>query len=1035
MRTFLRFSFVLLLTTSLSGIASAQTIALTGQVTDRSDRSPVQAIVSVLPNGTSKTGTDFQGRFSLEVRIGDSLLVEAFGYGSKRLKVTSSQPLAIALAPNQVDLGEVVVTGYGSSTKKEMTGATSVVKSEEITKLNIPRMDQALQGQVAGVVINTNSGSPGGSTSIRIRGLSTFGDNDPLILVDGVVYDSEGLNALNPNDIASINVLKDGTASIFGVRAANGVILIETKKGQKGGAPVFEYASYLGVQQTAKRLGLLNAQEYAVLKNNAFLNGGQDQPFANTALGVGTDWQDAVFQSAMTSSHSLSATGSSNQTTYSIGGSYFTQDGIVGGDKSNFSRYNGRVNLSTDMTSRLRLNSVFLFTHEERKTLPENGIGSVLFNTINAYPTEPLVEEDGRYSYLALVSDIINPIAQMANTYNQTGVNKFVGKEELAWTVNESLTWTNRFNYNYALVDGRVFSPLVWYGPGKAQNTAVNADLDAPMVTLAEGFSLERGPSVYQHRDTYGDLTFESYLNYDRTFGEDHHVKATAGTSVFTRQGKGLGAWAFNIPNNSWDYADISASQAAGGYLNGASSFFFEERLLSAFGRAEYAYKSRYLVSGVLRRDGSSKFGPNARWGIFPAISGAWVISDEPAYRWAQTIDFAKLRASFGVAGNDQIPNFAYRALLNGEGVYPFNDLLTPGVAIGRASNPDLKWETTRQANLGLDLRIRNALNITLNAFEKRTSDLLFQPEVSGVLGTYSAGGYPPFINAGDVRNRGVELEMAYATKPTRTGQFTASFNATYLQNKVLRVPDGVDFIPGAGFGVGGNVATRFEAGFPIGYFHGFVTDGIFQSQAEIDNSPVVQAGARPGDLRFVDVNGDGVINFSNNSDKTQIGSPIPDFTLGLNLNYRYKAFDVSTNLYAAIGQEIIRNYERQQPYANMLDYTIGRWTGNGSSNDVPRLTTSLTRNTVFSDFFVEKGDFLRVRNLQMGYTLSESLTERLGARKVRMYLSGNNLFTLTGYQGFDPDIGNFGGVLAAGVDYGFYPQARTLMVGLTLQF
>ena len=231
MRTFLRFSFVLLLTTSLSGIASAQTIALTGQVTDRSDRSPVQAIVSVLPNGTSKTGTDFQGRFSLEVRIGDSLLVEAFGYGSKRLKVTSSQPLAIALAPNQVDLGEVVVTGYGSSTKKEMTGATSVVKSDEITKLNIPRMDQALQGQVAGVVINTNSGSPGGSTSIRIRGLSTFGDNDPLILVDGVVYDSEGLNALNPNDIASINVLKDGTASIFGVRAANGVILIETKKG------------------------------------------------------------------------------------------------------------------------------------------------------------------------------------------------------------------------------------------------------------------------------------------------------------------------------------------------------------------------------------------------------------------------------------------------------------------------------------------------------------------------------------------------------------------------------------------------------------------------------------------------------------------------------------------------------------------------------------------------------------------------------------------------------------------------------------
>ena len=291
------------------------------------------------------------------------------------------------------------------------------------------------------------------------------------------------------------------------------------------------------------------------------------------------------------------------------------------------------------------------------------------------------------------------------------------------------------------------------------------------------------------------------------------------------------------------------------------------------------------------------------------------------------------------------------------------------------------------------------------------------------------------FINAGDVRNRGLEMELGYVTKPILPWGFSANFNMTLLQNKVLIVPDGVEFIPGAGFGVGGNVATRFEAGFPIGYFHGFVTDGIFQSQAEIDNSSIVQAGARVGDLRFVDINGDGTINFSDNSDKTQIGSPIPDLTFGLNLSYRYRAWDMSTNIYAALGQEIIRNYERQQPYANMLDYTIGRWTGNGSSTTVPRLTTSLTRNTVFSDYFVEKGDFLRVRNLQMGYTLPKSLSATMGAKKVRAYLSANNLYTLTGYSGFDPDIGNFGGVLAAGVDYGFYPQARTFMFGLTLQF
>ncbi len=1011
---------------------NAQSIRLNGRVSDARDQSALYQVVAKGPNGSSLT--DAKGDFVLESSVGERISFQLFGYESYELTVKNAEFLNIRLRPSAQELDEIVVTGYGSSSKKEMTGAASVVKSEEITKLNIPRMDQALQGQVAGVVINTNSGSPGGSTSIRIRGLSTFGDNDPLILVDGVVYDSEGLNALNPNDIASINVLKDGTASIFGVRAANGVILIETKKGRKDAAPSFEYSSYLGIQQTARRLGLLNAQEYAVLKNNAFINGGQDAPFANTALGVGTDWQSAVFAPAMTSNHSLSATGGTEKTTYSIGGSLFSQDGIVGGEKANFSRMTARVNLSTEMSDRLQLNSVLLFTHEERKTLPENGIGSVLYNTINAYPTEPLMQANGNYSYLALVSDIINPLAQMANTWNQSGVNKLVGKEEIVYKASEDLTWTNRLNYNYAIVDGRVFSPLVWYGPGKAQNSAINAQLDAPIVELAEGFTLERGPSVYQNRDTYGDITFESYINYQHAFGENHEVKATAGTSVFTRQGKGMSAWAFNIPNNSWEYADLSASQAAGGYLNGASSFFFEERLLSAFGRAEYAYKKRYLVSGVLRRDGSSKFGPNARWGIFPAISGAWIISEEPDFQ-STAINFAKLRLSYGRSGNDQIPNFAYRALLNGEGVYPFNDLLTPGIAIGRAANPDLKWESTQQTNLGLDLVLWNQWNMAFNAFVKQTSDLLFQPDVSGVLGTYSAGGYPPFINAGDVRNRGIEWEVGYASTPKRSNQFTANFNMTLLENKVMRVPDGVDFIPGAGFGVGGNVATRFEAGFPIGYFHGFVTDGVFQTQAEIDNSSVLQAGARPGDLRYVDINGDGAINFSDNSDKTQLGSPIPNITLGLNLSYRIKAFDISTNLYAALGQEIIRNYERQQPYANQLDYNIGRWTGDGSSNTIPRLSTSLTRNTVFSDFYVEKGDFLRIRNLQVGYTLPTGITSRLNAKKLRAYVSVNNLYTLTSYQGFDPDIGNFGGVLASGVDYGFYPQARTLMAGLTLQF
>lgn len=1015
---------------SLSGFA--QSIVVTGTVTDAGG--PLPGVSVLIENTTNGTTTNMDGQYTLKANKGDVLVFSFVGYDTEKRTIGSENVINVVLKETKTLLDEVVVVGYGTSTKKEITGATSSVKGEELAKLNVPRVDQALQGQVAGVTINTNSGSPGGESVIRIRGLSTFGDNDPLILVDGIIYDSQGLNALNPADIASVNVLKDGTAGIYGVRAANGVIIIETKKGRLNSKPQFEFGGYYGVQQTSNKLNLLNATEYAVIKNNAFVNNNQPAPFANTAIGEGTNWQDAVFQAAPIQSYNLSINGGSDKTRYSIGGSYFDQQGIVGLDKAQFNRLNARVNLSVEMTPKIRLNSILLYSNENRKTLQENGIGSVLYNTINAYPTEPIRQTDGRYSYLDLVNDIINPLAQIENTYNQATTNKFVGKEEFVFTLSDDFTFTNRFNYNVALVDGKVFSPLVWYGAGKAQNTAVNENLEAPRVEIADSVFIDRGASVYEYRDTYTDLTFESFLNYAHKFGTNHNVKGTAGISVFSRAGSGLNAIAYNVPNNSEEFADISANQAPGGYLNNAGSFQYKERLLSGFIRAEYGYKNRYLVSAILRRDGSSKFGINNRWGIFPAISGAWVLSEESFYR-LEKVTFAKLRMSYGISGNDQIPNFAYRALLNGEGVYVFDDLITNGVAIGRASNPDLKWETTKQFNLGLDFTLFDHYSFTVNYFNKRTNDLLFQPDVSGVLGTYGPGGFPPFVNAGDVQNAGVELEFGYSTNPTKPFVFSTNFNTTYIKNKVLRVPDGVEFLPGASFGVGGNVATRFEEGFPIGYFIGFETDGIFQSQQEIDDAAVVQDGAKPGDLRYVDQNGDGKINFSDDSDRKMIGSPIPDFTFGLTLNARYKGFDLSANLYAAVGQEIIRNYERQQPYANQLDYWINRWVGPGSTDEIPRVTTGSNRNTVFSDFFVEDGSFLRLRNVQLGYTVPAKWLKFMRAQSIRFYLSGNNLLTFTKYQGFDPDIGNFGGTLSAGVDYGFYPQPRTIMGGFNITF
>lgn len=1024
-----------LLMVLMSILTFGQELTIKGQLIDESGFTiPGATILEV--GTTNGTTSDMDGNYSLKVSDGNTAVLRFsfIGYATQDLPVAGRTSINVTLTPSVAALDEVVVIGYGTSTKKESTGATAKVKGESIEKLNIPRMDQALQGQVSGVTINTNSGSPGGSSSIRIRGLSTFGDNDPLILVDGVVYDSEGLNALNPSDIASINVLKDATAGIYGVRAANGVIIIETKKGELNTAPRVELSSYYGIQQASKKLGLLNATEYAVIKNEMFGSGGETVPFANTELGIGTDWQDEVFQDAAIQNYNLSVSGGSKTTNYSVGGSYFTQDGIVGGDKSNFTRYNARLNLSTSISDRFRLNSVLLYTHEERKALPENGIGSVLYNTINAFPTDPVRTNDGKYSYLEEVSDIINPIAQMENTHNQAWVDKIVGKEELVFTINDDFTFTNRANYNYALVDSKTFSPLVWFGPGKAQNSAINADLDPSLVEIGDSVFIERGASVYEARSRYVDVTLESFVNYNHVFDDVHSVKATLGTSLFNRTGDGLNATAYNIPNNSVDYADISANLAPGGYLNNAGSFQYQERLLSTFLRGEYGYNYKYLVSAIIRRDGSSKFGPNSKYGIFPTVSSAWVFSEEDFFGF-EAISLGKLRASYGVSGNDQIANFAYRAQLNGEGVYVFNDIITQGVALGRAANPDLKWESTRQLNIGLDLTFGEAFNFTTNFFSKNTYDLLFQPDVSGVLGSYGPGGQPPVINAGDVSNTGVEVEFGYSTDPRKAFVFGTNFNVTYLRNRVLRTPDGVDFLPGAGFGVGGNVATRFEEGFPIGYFIGLETDGIYQTQEEIDNATVIQEGAKPGDLRFVDQDGDGMINFGDDSDKIQLGSPIPDFTFGLNFNVRYMGLDFSANLYSAVGQEIIRNFERSQPYANQLDYVIDRWVGANTSNDIPRQTVEATRNIEFSDYYVESGSFVRLRNVQIGYTLPEGTLQKLKIKSVRIYLSANNLITLTNYRGYDPEIGSAGGALSAGVDYGFYPQARSFMGGFNFKF
>ncbi len=1022
---------LLLLLVFLSLTGFGQALVIKGKVLDETGQGIPGA--NVLITGTSQgTVTDIEGNFSLEgVSPSASLSFSFVGYTTQVIQVGEQTTITVKLEPDVKSLDEVIVVGYGTTTSKELTGAVSVVSGKSLNALNPVRIDQALQGQAAGVQISTASGSPGGNVNIRIRGLSTNGNNQPLIIVDGIPYD-DGLSSLNPADIESYNILKDASAAIYGVRAANGVILITTKQGKKSSNVNIEFSGYIGTQETTRKLDVLKAREYAILKNEAFAADGQPLPFQNVDLGTGTNWQDGIFQTAPIQNYNLSLSGGSDKSTYSIGGSYLDQKGIIGGDKSSYRRYNVRLNFNTEITKKLTLQNVLLYTNEKRSTIPEGGLGSVLFNTINASPAASFRQANGAYTYLEEFNDIINPLAQIANTYNEAFVNKLVGKQEFNYKFDKRFEATARINYSYANVPSKTFNPLVYYGVGKPQNTTTNPSLVPDSTTLAPGFKVANNNSVNQNVNTYYSYNFEAFVSYNEVFKEVHSVKGTAGISYIEQGLSGLYSTGFNIPYNSWEFADISLAQGPN-YLAQPGSFQDRSRLQSIFVRGEYSYSGKYMLSAILRRDGSTRFGKNNRFGYFPSLSAAWTVSSEPFFK-SKAIQFLKLRASYGVIGNDKIGNWSYRALLQGEGVYPFNDQLVSGRAIGVFGNQDLKWETTNQLNIGLDISLLNGkMDITSDFFIKRTYDLLYQPDVSAIIGSYAAGGYPPVVNGPEITNTGFEFLVNYNDKLGSDFNYNVGFNFSALRNEVTDLK-GVPFIAGGSFGVGGSTATRMQVGQPIGSYFGFKTEGVYQTAEEIAARGVTQEVAKPGDLRYADLDGNKDISFSNNNDKTFLGSAIPKAIFGLNGGANYKGFDFSFSIFTSLGNKLLRNFERQQPLANQLSYKINRWTGPGSTNEHPRLTIGENRNNVISDYYVEDASFVRIKNVQIGYSLPESITKKIGARKVRFYVSANNLATFTKYRGFDPDFSS-GDPLSGGIDYGAYPQARIIMGGFNLIF
>ena len=1005
---------------------------VSGTVLSSEDNLPIVGANVLLKGQNSGTSTDFDGNYQISAEKGDVLLFSYIGFETQEVILADQKSIQIVLTPNTAALEEIVVVGYGTQRKKEVTGAVTVVGSEAIEKLNPQRVEQALQGQVAGVNITSSSGSPGSGANIRIRGISTNGDSRPLILVDGNVI--EDLSAINPNDIKSVNVLKDATAGIYGVRAANGVILIVTKSGRKDSPLKFTVDSFYGFQQTASYLDLMKPYDFAQYVNDA-----SGKTKFTVYPETGTDWQKEVFQTAPMLSTNVSASGGTEKSAYSFGVSYLDQEGIVGLDKSGYSRLTSRLSYQYDLTDDLKLSTTAIYTHSEKNNLPENGIGAVLYNAVNLNPDLAVYDENGDYSLVKDIKqiEIINPLAQIENTHNKSIVDKISATFGVDYTFLENFKVSSKFQMNHAVVLDDTFLPNAYYGPGKGNNRTTNEVIDFGAV--------------------YDDYTWDNYITYSNTFNEDHNLNVLLGTSIFNTEGLYYGAIGRQLKDGSNSVADATIENTEGigsprfqpeSIALGAN--VFQSRLASIFARFQYNYQGKYLLSGVVRRDGSSKFGPENKFGYFPSGSIGWNVSEEDFLQNSSWLSSLKLRASYGIIGNDRIRDFVFLSRLNGEAVYSSNDEveeadLLRGVAEGGLSNPEVRWEKQKTANIGLDAAfLDNRINITVDAYTKETEDLLIAPQVSGVLGASAPGSSAPFVNAGTVQNKGLEFRIAYDDNIGEDFKFNTSFNISTNENEVLFVESENGFQQGGEYGVGlGIITSRMEAGHPIGYFYGYETDGLYQNQAEIDaldalafdedgESIKYHSGAEPGDLKFVDTNGDGKIT---EEDKTNIGDPIADMTMGFNLGFNYKNIDFSASAFASLGGDMVRDYERKDTYANRGTYMLDRWTGEGTSNTVPRATSGKSINTdEFSDFLVEDASFLRIQNIQVGYTFDQSTIAKIGMEKVRVYISANNVHTFTNYQGYDPSASS-GSPIGAGIDKGFYPVAATYMLGLNLKF
>ncbi|WP_294312920.1 TonB-dependent receptor [uncultured Chryseobacterium sp.] len=968
----------------------------------------------------------------MNVRISRNLGVVAVLYFTASF---SAQNTKNDTLPKEQKIEEVVMIGYGTQKKSNVTGAISSIKASDIENIPAGKPEQVLQGRAAGVNVITNSGQPGSNATIRVRGITSFGaSNDPLWVVDGIVVD--GIGWLNQSDIENIEVLKDGASSaIYGVSAARGVILVTTKKGKKGRLNL-SYNGFYGFGHASKKLDLLNATQYATILNEAYVNAGQAPKFSNPqSLGAGTDWQDVIFNTGERSSHEVSVNGGNEKSTFYGSFGYYDQTGIVMSDISYYKRLNARLNSTHKVTDWLTLGQTFAYTNTKSQGINSNGeFGGPLSSAVNLDPTTPILNPDLSaipaaarpyvvrdangipYGISSLVqNEMSNPLAFKYTQLGNNGwSNDFIGNVFAEVKIIKDLTFKSSINGKKAYWGSWNYTPL-YYLNANYSNLGVN--------------------SLSRSTQEKFEWSLENTLTYQKRFGK-HNFNLLAGNGYYEYNiGFGQSVTHSNLPISSWEDASFNFDVGRANQTVSAWDYINTHKV-SYFGRVVYDYDNKYLFTGTIRRDGSSKFGANQHWGTFPAFSLGWNVNNESFWPENKIINTLKLRGGYGILGNDGIDDFQFASFYVSGANYPGfnnagNEVVLPGYYPNTLANPDLKWETTSQLNFAADLKLFTNFNLTVDYYKKKTSDILRKIFIPGYVGVTNA----PTANIGDMENEGVEVELGYKKNWSDWG-ISVNGNFAYLKNTVTKLEKGRDYIDGPGFQSMGSV-SRIQVGESYGSFYGYNTLGIFQNQAQINsyvnaNGQMILPNAKPGDFIWADTNGDGAIT---DADKVNLGNSIPKFTFGMTINLNYKNLDFMIFAQGQAGNKIFQGLRRLDLLnANYQTTILDRWTGEGTSNTTPRLTVNDTNHnyTWMSNYYLQKGDYLRIKLVQLGYTLPQSVTQNFGVSKLRFYVTGENLFTFTKYTGYDPEIAAGD---SFGIDRAYYPQARTFIFGANITF